>query len=157
MSARLNASAHATAAVSACCPLQPVTSTCASSASARAASSPRCWIPRRRVDCALWAVVMAAYIGGISTRKDDALVPALGDQSGLQDLGEPHLPGHRRAGAGLPEPAPAGDRLRLCLPGYHLLPQGTAGPEGVRRRERGLLEGLVLIRSKSCAFSKRSL
>jgi hypothetical protein len=27
----------------------------------------------------------------------------------------------------------------------------------VRRRERGLLEGLVLIRSKSCAFSKRSL
>jgi hypothetical protein len=37
------------------------------------------WLePRRRVDKALYAVVMEAYTGGISTRKVDALVEALG-------------------------------------------------------------------------------
>lgn len=30
--------------------------------------------PRRRVDPALYAVIMEAYIGGVSTRKVDALV-----------------------------------------------------------------------------------
>jgi len=39
--------------------------------------------PRRRVDQALYGVVMEAYIGGISTRKVDALVVALGVQSGI--------------------------------------------------------------------------
>jgi transposase-like protein len=39
--------------------------------------------PRRRVDQALYAVVMEAYIGGVSTRKVDALVAALGVQSGI--------------------------------------------------------------------------
>ena len=39
--------------------------------------------PRRRVDQALYGVVMEAYIGGISTRKVDALVGALGVQSGI--------------------------------------------------------------------------
>ena len=39
--------------------------------------------PRRRVDQALYAVVMEAYIGGVSTRKVDALVGALGVQSGI--------------------------------------------------------------------------
>jgi putative transposase len=39
--------------------------------------------PRRRVDQALYGVVMEAYIGGISTRKVDALVAALGVQSGI--------------------------------------------------------------------------
>ncbi|MEB3321520.1 MAG: transposase, partial [Synechococcaceae cyanobacterium] len=34
--------------------------------------------PRRRVDQALYAVIMEAYIGGVSTRKVDALVAALG-------------------------------------------------------------------------------
>jgi putative transposase len=38
--------------------------------------------PRRRVDQALYAVVMAAYVGGVSTRKVDALVATLGSQSG---------------------------------------------------------------------------
>jgi len=72
------------------------------------------------------------YIGGISTRKVDALVAALGVQSGLQDPGDSVLPGHRRAGASLPEPAPAGVRLRLRLPACHL-PQGPAeqGPAGM--------------------------
>jgi putative transposase len=42
------------------------------------------WLePRRRVDKALYAVVMEAYTGGISTRKVDALVEALGGASGI--------------------------------------------------------------------------
>ncbi|MCS5693974.1 IS256 family transposase [Cyanobium sp. FGCU-6] len=42
------------------------------------------WLePRRRVDKALYAVVMEAYTGGISTRKVDALVEALGGTSGI--------------------------------------------------------------------------
>jgi len=37
------------------------------------------WLkPRRRLDKALYAVVMEAYTGGIATRKIDALVEALG-------------------------------------------------------------------------------
>jgi putative transposase len=39
--------------------------------------------PRRRVDRALWAVVMTAYITGTSTRKVDDLVKALGCDSGI--------------------------------------------------------------------------
>ena len=39
--------------------------------------------PRRRVDQALYAVIMEAYIGGVSTRKVDALVAALGSKSGI--------------------------------------------------------------------------
>ncbi len=42
------------------------------------------WLePRRRVDKALYAVVMEAYTGGISTRKVDALVEALGCATGI--------------------------------------------------------------------------
>jgi hypothetical protein len=39
--------------------------------------------PRRRVDRALWAVIMTAYITGTSTRKGDDLVKALGCESGI--------------------------------------------------------------------------
>ena len=39
--------------------------------------------PRPRVDQALYGVVMEAYIGGISTRKVDALVTSLGSGSGI--------------------------------------------------------------------------
>jgi transposase-like protein len=39
--------------------------------------------PRRRVDKALWAVIMTAYIHGTSTRKVDDLVRALGCDSGV--------------------------------------------------------------------------
>ena len=42
------------------------------------------WLePRRRVDKTLYAVVMEAYTGGISTRKVDALVEALDGASGV--------------------------------------------------------------------------
>ena len=39
--------------------------------------------PRRRIDKALWAVIMTAYISGTSTRKVDDLVKALGCDSGI--------------------------------------------------------------------------
>ena len=39
--------------------------------------------PRRRVDQALWAVIMTAYVTGTSTRKVDDLVRALGCNSGV--------------------------------------------------------------------------
>jgi putative transposase len=39
--------------------------------------------PRRRVDRALWAVIMTAYITGTSTRKVDDLVKALGCDTGV--------------------------------------------------------------------------
>src|SRR5664279_5200617 len=39
--------------------------------------------PRRRIDQALYAVVMEAYVHGVSTRKVDDLVNALGLQAGI--------------------------------------------------------------------------
>ena len=39
--------------------------------------------PRRRIDQALWAVIAQAWIGGVSTRRVDALVKALGNQTGI--------------------------------------------------------------------------
>jgi len=39
--------------------------------------------PRRRVDQALWAVIMTAYVTGTSTRKVDDLVRALGVDAGV--------------------------------------------------------------------------
>jgi transposase-like protein len=39
--------------------------------------------PRRRIDSALWAVVMEAYVHGISTRKVDDLVKSLGIDAGV--------------------------------------------------------------------------
>lgn len=39
--------------------------------------------PRRRVDRALWAVIMTAYVTGTSTRKVDDLVRALGVDTGV--------------------------------------------------------------------------
>ena len=39
--------------------------------------------PRRRIDVALHAVVMQAYVEGVSTRKVDDLVAALGVESGI--------------------------------------------------------------------------
>jgi putative transposase len=39
--------------------------------------------PRRRIDMALHAVVMQAYVHGVSTRKVDDLVAALGAESGI--------------------------------------------------------------------------
>jgi putative transposase len=39
--------------------------------------------PRRRIDRALWAVIMEAYVHGVSTRRVDDLVVALGIEAGV--------------------------------------------------------------------------
>jgi len=39
--------------------------------------------PRRRIDRALWAVIMESYVHGVSTRKVDDLVTALGIDTGV--------------------------------------------------------------------------
>ena len=62
---------------------------------------------RRRIDRALFAVVMEAYVHGVSTRKVDDLVAALGLESGISKSEvEPDLHGARRLPGGLPHPAP---------------------------------------------------
>ena len=43
--------------------------------------------PRRRIDQALYAVVMEAYVHGVSTRAVDELVGALGVQAGISKSG----------------------------------------------------------------------
>jgi hypothetical protein len=75
---------------------------------------------RRRIDRALFAVVMEAYVHGVSTRSVDDLVKALGADSGIsKSRGVADL---RRAGCGADrvQRTPAGPhRLPLCVPGRH--------------------------------------
>ena len=73
----------ATAPATGCSRPRPVTWTSRSPSSARAASSRRILERRRRIDRALFAVVMEAYVHGVSTRKVDDLVAALGLESGI--------------------------------------------------------------------------
>lgn len=49
--------------------------------------------PRRRIDRALWAVVMEAYVYGVSTRKVDDLVKALGIDAGIGKSEVSHICG----------------------------------------------------------------
>lgn len=73
---------------------------------------------RRRIDQALFAVVMEAYVHGVSTRSVDDLVKALGADSwilqerGLTDLRRPGHPAGR-----VPHPAPGPRPVPLHVPG----------------------------------------
>ena len=76
--------------------------------------------PRRRVDQALYAVIMEAYIGGVSTRKVDALVAALGSQSGISKSqvsrrGTPEIPGVSTPGIS-GDPASVRRSISRCRP-----------------------------------------
>ena len=73
----------ATATASGCSPPRWATSPWPSPNCSQGSFFPNWLEPRRRVDKALYAVVMEAYTGGISTRKVDALVEALGGASGI--------------------------------------------------------------------------
>ena len=69
--------------------------------------------PRRRVDKALYAVICSAWIEGVSTRKVDDLVRALGNESGISRSTVSRIrDGHRRGRARVPVPPP----------GSHLVP-----------------------------------
>jgi hypothetical protein len=69
--------------------------------------------PRRRIDRALWAVVMEAFVHGVSTRKVDDLVGGFGHRR--RHVQEPGLPHLRRAGLG-------GGCLPGAAPGPHRAP-----------------------------------
>jgi len=73
--------------------------------------------PRRRIDQALYAVVMEAYVNGVSTRAVDDLVTRARRGIGhLEVGGEPDLRRPGRAGRGIPQPAAAPHHLPVCVP-----------------------------------------
>ena len=77
--------------------------------------------PRRRIDQALYAVVMEAYVDGVSTRSVDDLVAALGvDVGDLQVGGVADLRRPRRGRRRVPHPPPRPHRVPLRLPRRHL-------------------------------------
>jgi putative transposase len=77
--------------------------------------------PRRRIDQALYAVVMEAYVAGVSTRSVDDLVAALGIESGIwQVRGLPDLRRPGRGGHRVPQPPARPHRLSLRVPGCHV-------------------------------------
>ena len=80
--------------------------------------------PRRRIDQALYAVVMEAYVHGVSTRAVDELVAALGVCFGHQPLrGVTDLQSARRGGRLVPGATARPRGLPLRLPGRHLPPR----------------------------------
>lgn len=85
---------------------------------------------RRRVDQALFAVIMEAYLHGVSTRKGRRPGQGLGrrhrhlEVGGVADLWRP-----RRGGRGVPGPVPGRDRLPVRVPRRDLL-QGPGEPQG---------------------------
>ena len=71
------------------------------------------WLePRRRAEQALVAVVAEAYVQGVSTRKVEALVQALGHRGDLQERSEPAGGVAGRAGGRVPHPAAGCRRTR---------------------------------------------
>ena len=70
--------------------------------------------PRRRIDQALFAVVMEAYVTGTSTRKVDDLVAAMGAALHLQERGEPDLRRARRGAGRVPGPLARRAGFRTC-------------------------------------------
>ena len=92
--------------------------------------------PRPRVDQALYAVVMEAYVAGVSTRKVDALVSALGSQSGISKSQVSRICAdidvQVQAFLSL---AAGGQRLGLPVPRCHLPPRPA------RPGDAGLLQG----------------
>ena len=104
--------------------------------------------PRRRVDVALHAVVMQAWVEGVSTRKVDDLVAALGVESGISksQVSEPDLCSARcrRERLARQVTGRAGDAVRV--PRCHLLQsqgQRTGGVAGSSDRHGDPLTGAV--------------
>ena len=85
--------------------------------------------PRRRIDRALWAVIMTAYITGTSTRKVDDLVKALGCDSGVSKSTVSRICPRRR-GRHRAAHTPSGRHpVRLPVAGCDL-PEGPGEPAG---------------------------
>ena len=77
--------------------------------------------PRRRIDQALYAVVMEAYVAGVSTRAVDDLVAAMGLDSGISKSEvSANLCRTRRARRRVPWPHTRSHRLPVRVPRRHL-------------------------------------
>ena len=93
---------------------------------------------RRRIDRALFAVVMEAYVHGVSTRKVDDLGPGsrwrVGD---LEERSEQDLLGARRVSPGVPGPAPGSCRVPVCFLGRYVRESPSRWPDQVEGGESG--------------------
>ena len=118
------------------CRRRRVISSCGSRSCVSGRSSRRLLEPRRRVDQALWAVIMTAYITGTSTRKVDDLVRALGCDSGVSKSTVSDLQGHRRRSRRVPHPTARSPRDAVRVLGRHLH-QGPQQPSHRVPRRRG--------------------
>jgi hypothetical protein len=109
--------------------------------------------PRKTSEKALVAVIQEAWIGGVSTRRVDDLVQAMGRPVGhLQVHRLEALQGHRRARRRLPRSAALG-RVALSLARRHLPAPARGRPGGLRRGDsrRGLRRrGAGGARSSAC-------
>ena len=96
--------------------------------------------PRRRAERALLAVVQEAYVLGVSTRRVDDLVRALGIDGISQSEVSRICAGARRRGRGLPRPLARGRGVPVRL-ARRDVPQGPRGRpgrvHGGPRRDRG--------------------
>ncbi len=97
---------------------------------------------RRRIDQALYAVVMEAWVNGVSTRAVDDLVAALGIGSGISKSEvSPDLRRVGRAGRGVPGPAAAPHRVPVRVPRRHLPARPPHRTRRHGRRRAGHLDG----------------
>ena len=94
--------------------------------------------PRRRIDVALHAVVMQAYVEGVSTRRVIDLVVAMGG-TGISKSEVSRICAQLDGGRDLAHPHPGAHRVPLRVPGRDLL-QGPPGRQGCvtgrRHRDR---------------------
>jgi putative transposase len=80
--------------------------------------------PRRRIDQALYAVVMEAYVSGVSTRSVDALVESMGAASGISKSEVSRIcAGLDERVARVPEPHPRPHRVPVRVPRRDLRPR----------------------------------
>ena len=97
--------------------------------------------PRRRAERALLAVVQEAYVSGVSTRRVDDLVRALGIDGDQQERGEPDLRRARRRGRARSGRRPLGELACPVRLARRDVPQGPRGRpgrvDGGPRRDRG--------------------
>ena len=144
MSAPSPAPPTATGPVPGCWPPRPATWSCGSPSCARGRSSRSILEPRRRIDQALYAVVMEAYVAGVSTRAVDDLVAALGIDSGISKSEVSRIcAGLDEVVERVPDPAAGPHRVPLRLPRRDLparaqrhLPGGLDGRRGGHRDHR---------------------
>ena len=89
--------------------------------------------PRRRIDKALWAVIMTAYITGTSTRKVDDLVKALGCDSGVSKSTVSRICAQIDTDVAVLRTRPAGSSaVRLRVARCHLSPRAREPPGRVQ-------------------------